>query len=221
MKFYWLLPGLLSLFLLSPIAEAAQLDSWRFDAKRNELHFSTSGNVRPKAQLMFNPTRLVIDLPGTSVGTPLLRQGGIGGIKSIQVAELNNQTTRIVVEIEAGYTLNSQQVKFKPLSGSRWTVELPPLERSERSSDSNSSLLDWLRAEVVLEEIGVTSNGILIRTRGGEPDFVVEPSIFGNYTTIEIKNASISPSISERDVLVNRHGVSRLVASQVQSNGPV
>lgn len=224
MKFYWLLPGVLSFFLLSPAAEAARLDSWRFDANRNKLHFTTSGEVQPKAQLIFNPTRLVIDLPGTSLGTPLLRQAASGGIKSIEVAQLNNQTTRIVVQLDRGYTLNPQQVKFKPLSASQWTVELPALERSSPSLNRNKSPnrpLDRLRADVVLEKIELTSDGFLIRTRGGEPDIAIEQSLFGNYTTIEIQDASISPNMSGRDVLVNRHGVSRMLVSQVQNNGPV
>jgi N-acetylmuramoyl-L-alanine amidase len=221
-KFYRLLPGVLSFFLLSSAAEAARLDSWRFDANRNQLHFTTSGDVQPKAQLIFNPTRLVIDLPGTSLGTPLLRQAASGGIKSIEVAQLNNQITRIVVELDEGYTLNPQQVQFKPLSASQWTVQLPTLERSSPSIKRNNSPnrpLDWLRADVVLEEIELTSDGFLIRTRGGEPDIAIEQSLFGNYTTIEIKDASISPNMSGRDVLVNRHGVSRMLVSQVQNNG--
>ncbi len=224
MKFYWLLPGVLSFFLLSPIAEAARLDSWRFDANRNQLHFTTSGDVQPKAQLIFNPTRLVIDLPGTSLGTPLLRQAASGGIKSLEVAQLNNQITRITIEIDEGYTLNPQQVQFKPLSASQWTVQLPTLERSSESLNRNNTPnrpLNWLKADVVLEEIELTSDGFLIRTRGGEPDLAIEQSLFGNYTTIEIKDASISPNMSGRDVLVNRHGVSRMLVSQVQNNGPV
>lgn len=232
MKFYWLLPGVLSFFLLSPVAEASRLDSWRFDANRNELHFRTSEDVSPKAQLMFDPTRLVIDLPGTSLGTPLLRQAGTLGIKSIQVGQLNNETTRITVEFDEGYTVNPQQVKFKPSSRSQWSVQLPPVEliakssnrtnaRNSSRSNSNNPLLESLRGDVLLEEIELTSDGILIRTSGGQPNIAVEPSLFGNYTTVQIKGASISPSLSERDVLVNRHGVSRLMVSQVQSNGPV
>jgi len=241
-KFYWLLPSLLSFFLLSPAAEAARLESWRFDANRNQLHFKTSGDVQPKAQLVFDPTRLVIDLPGTSLGTPLLRQAATGGLKSIEVAQLNNETTRIVVELAPGYTLNPDQVQFKPLSGSQWTVELPKVERigpsSNRSNtinsstDSNSSLLDSIRGntnsstdsisrDVLLEKIELTSDGILIRTSGGQPNLAVEQSLFGNYTTVEIKGASISPNLSSRDVLINRHGVSRLMISQVQSNEPI
>lgn len=241
MKFYWLLPGVLSFFLLSSAAaEAARLESWRFDANRNQLHFKTSGDVQPKAQLVFDPTRLVIDLPGTSLGTPLLRQAATGGLKSIEVAQLNNETTRIVVELAPGYTLNPDKVQFKPLSGSQWTVELPKVERiglssnrtNNSSTSSNSSLLDSIRGntnsstdsisrDVLLEKIELTSDGILIRTSGGQPTLAVEQSLFGNYTTVEIKGASISPNLSGRDVLINRHGVSRLMISQVQSNEPI
>jgi len=60
-RFHWL-PTALSIFLLSSPAEAAKLKFWRFDANHNQLHFKTDAKVQPKAKLIFNPMRLVIDL---------------------------------------------------------------------------------------------------------------------------------------------------------------
>ena len=67
MKLYWLLPSTLSIFLLSSPAQAARLNAWHFDTKHNKLEIKTQGKVQPKAKLVFNPTRLVIDLPGTDL----------------------------------------------------------------------------------------------------------------------------------------------------------
>lgn len=64
----WLMPGLVSFFILTSPAKAASLQSWQFESSQNRLSFTTDGGVQPKAQLLSNPTRLVIDLPGTSLG---------------------------------------------------------------------------------------------------------------------------------------------------------
>ena len=82
MKLRWLLSSTIgTIFMLSSPAMAAKLESWRFDANQNKLEFNTVGNVQPQAQLIFNPTRLVIDLPGTTFGRPQLTQQ-VGGCNS-------------------------------------------------------------------------------------------------------------------------------------------
>ncbi|MBP5976165.1 N-acetylmuramoyl-L-alanine amidase [Brasilonema sp. CT11] len=131
MKTHWLLPGTFvttSLLMLSSPAQAAQgakLQSWRFDANQNRLEINTQGPVQPQAQLVFNPTRLVIDLPGTDFGRPQLTESVGGAIRSVRVGQFDPQTTRIVVELNPGYTLDPKQVKFEGKSASRWTVQLP------------------------------------------------------------------------------------------------
>ena len=64
MKLQWLIPSTFgTVFILSSPAFAAKLESWRFDTNQNHLEINTSSPVQPQAQLIFNPTRLVIDLP--------------------------------------------------------------------------------------------------------------------------------------------------------------
>ncbi|WP_375510914.1 serine hydrolase [uncultured Nostoc sp.] len=67
LKFSWLLPSFLSLFLFGSSVKAAAIANWHFDSNRNHLDFTTDENVQPKVQLLTNPTRLVIDLPGVTV----------------------------------------------------------------------------------------------------------------------------------------------------------
>ncbi len=125
-KLHWLLPGTFgTILMLSSPTLAAKLDSWRFDANQNRLEINTTGAVQPKAQLIFNPTRLVIDLPETTFGRPQLRQQVGGAITSIRVGQFDEQTTRIVVELTPGYTLDPNQVKFVGTTASRWTVQIP------------------------------------------------------------------------------------------------
>ena len=80
MRFRWLLllPSLLSVLLFSAAAQARQLLSWRFDSNQNRLVFTTDAGVQPKAQLIANPTRVVIDLPGISL-TPNRKSAAKGG----------------------------------------------------------------------------------------------------------------------------------------------
>lgn len=128
MKTHWLLPGTFvttSLLMVSSPAQAGKLQSWRFDANQNRLEINTQGPVQPQAQLVFNPTRLVIDLPGTDFGRPQLTQSVGGAIRSIRVGQFDPQTARIVVELSPGYSLDPKQVRFEGKTGSRWMVQLP------------------------------------------------------------------------------------------------
>lgn len=125
MRFHWLLPSILSVFVLSSAAEAAKLKSWRFDAGQNQLYFKTEGGVQPQAKLIFNPTRLVIDLPGTTLDRSTVKQEYSGAIRSIRVGQFEEGTTRVVVEISPGYQLDPQQVKVRGTSPTYWIVKIP------------------------------------------------------------------------------------------------
>lgn len=130
MKFRWLLllPSLVSIFLFSAAAQARQLLSWRFDSTQNRLVFTTDAGVQPKAQLISNPTRVVIDLPGISLRRSA-NQPQRGGIKEIRVGQINDQTTRIVVELAPGFTIDPGQVKFRGASPTQWSVDFPTPQR--------------------------------------------------------------------------------------------
>jgi N-acetylmuramoyl-L-alanine amidase len=130
-KLHWLIPSTFgTIFMLSSPAIAAKLESWRFDNNQNRLEINTSTTVQPQAQLIFNPTRLVIDLPGTQFGRPQLTQQIGGKIRAIRIGQFDEQTTRFVIELAPGYTFNPKQIKFAPANGKRWIVELPQPEVS-------------------------------------------------------------------------------------------
>ncbi len=131
MKINWLLPGAVAtsaLFIALSPAQAAKLQFWGYDVNQNRLEFRTEGPVQPQAQLVFNPTRLVIDLPGVELGhRHLMKQVG-GAIRVIRIGQLDEHTTRVVVELSPGYTLDPKQVKFEGRTPSRWFVQLPTPE---------------------------------------------------------------------------------------------
>jgi N-acetylmuramoyl-L-alanine amidase len=111
-----LLPSLIGVFCLGVPVEARTLESWRFQQNENQLSFSTDIGVQPKAQLIANPTRLVIDLPGISIGQipRRLRSQYIGGsIQEIRVGQFERNIGRIVVELADGYTPRSFASKIR------------------------------------------------------------------------------------------------------------
>ncbi len=131
MKLRWLFPGLVGAWLLlTSIASATTLQSWRFDSRQNQLELSTDEGVQPRARLLYNPTRLVIDLPGTKLGRPKQTEAVSGKFATLRVAQFDRETTRIVLELDRGYTLDPKQIRVRYNSARQWIVELPPAKFS-------------------------------------------------------------------------------------------
>ncbi len=138
MKLFWLLPSFLGFLLLSSPAQARQLVSWRFEANQNRLVFATDEGVQPKAQLVGNPTRLVIDLPGIALERSTPEQLVGGAIRSVRVAQFDKNTTRLVIELNPGYTINPQQVRFQGAAPNFWSVQLPTPQRVAQLPNATS-----------------------------------------------------------------------------------
>ncbi|MFB2978518.1 N-acetylmuramoyl-L-alanine amidase [Microseira sp. BLCC-F43] len=242
MKFRWLLPSTLSLVLLSTPASAGRLQSWQFDADQNRLVFTTDEGVQPRARLLFNPTRLVIDLPSTTFDRRTVNNQSLGGaVQAIRVGRVDRRTTRLVIELKPGFTLDPQQVIFRGTSPRQWTVQLPTPQPVEPSSNNNrasigiAAILEQppvprtqltpltpltASGETQVQDVQVTPDGFFIRTTGGNPQLRVRRS--GDRTVeIDLKGAVISSRLSQRDLPVDRFGVSRLQLSQVEDSPPV
>ncbi|MBF2057027.1 MAG: N-acetylmuramoyl-L-alanine amidase [Cyanobacterium sp. T60_A2020_053] len=125
MKFYSLILSCLTFLLMATPAYAGRLLSWRFESNQNRLVFSTDERVQPSAQLIANPTRLVIDLPGTILGQPTINQSYGGLITSVRIGQFDSNTTRLVIEVAQGYTLDPQQIKIQGISPTQWSVNIP------------------------------------------------------------------------------------------------
>ncbi len=214
----WVLPSFLGALILASSAEAAQLKAWRFDTNQNRLFFTTDGGVQPKAQLTFNPTRLVIDLPKTTLGRSPVSQAVGGAIKAVRVGQLNSQTARIVIELADGYTLDPQQVLFQGISPNQWTVQLPTPQRLNQASRPS---LAAAGPQTRLEDIEVKPEGLLIRTSGKLPEIDVKRSRDRTWTTVDIPGATLSPLLESRNQDINRNGVSSLQVTQLQTSPPV
>lgn len=129
MKLRWFLPCVASVVLLSPPAKADSLDSWHFNATQNQLDLTTDEDVQPKVQLLADPSRLIIDLPGIVLGHPKTTEKFGSIIQEIRVAQFDADTTRMVVELAPGYQLDPTKVKVRGASPTHWFVQLPTPER--------------------------------------------------------------------------------------------
>lgn len=128
LKVRWLLPSFMSVFLLSHPAQADSLTSWHFNAAQNQLDLTTDEAVEPKVQLLSNPNRLIIDLPGITLGRPKMTEKVGSVIQEIRVGQFNEDTTRMVIEVAPGYQLDPTKVKVRGASSTHWFVQLPTPE---------------------------------------------------------------------------------------------
>lgn len=108
-------------------AWAGSLQYWKFNQPQSRLEIITDDDVRPQAQLLPNPTRLVIDLPNTKIGATE-RQEVSSFVKEVRIGQFNHQTTRIVVELADDYTMRPWEVRVRSLAPNRWYVQLPKFQ---------------------------------------------------------------------------------------------
>ncbi|MFM6011208.1 MAG: N-acetylmuramoyl-L-alanine amidase [Dolichospermum sp.] len=239
MKLEWLLPSTFgSVLMLSSPSLATTLESWRFYPNQNLLEINTSGNVQPQAQLIFNPTRLVIDLPGVKIKTSQLTQPG-RGVREIRIGQFDQQTTRIVLELSPGYTLDPNQVKFVPKRANRWTVQLPKLQREslspqgenpENTTNNNynlanivpqskpefSTIANSSGGKTQLENLQITGDGFFLRTNGPSPQTRTIRSRDQTTIFVDILDTTLSPN-SPASLTVNKYGVSRIDLHQLRT----
>lgn len=209
-----------SIFAASP-AVAARLDSWRFERDRNQLNFRTTGNVQPKAQMLLNPTRLIIDLPGTRLGRTTVRERVGGNIREIRVGQFERQTSRIVVELAPGYTLDPDQVQFRGSSPRQWTVQLPTPQREVPISPTQTPVPatpEVTGNSTLLQGIEVLDEGFILRTSGPTPEIDLRWSTDRTWVTLDLPEVRLSSEMTDRIMRVDRLGVNRLEAVQVSDS---
>ena len=125
--------------------------------------------MQPKAQLISDPVRLVIDLPGTTVGRPESRQTSDTGIREIRVGQFQPTIARIVVEVSPGYTIDPSEVKFRGRSPSQWTVDIPePTLATAAAPDPLPTPPEPLPSDaaVLVRQLQVASDGFFLPTSG-------------------------------------------------------
>ncbi|MBE9011860.1 N-acetylmuramoyl-L-alanine amidase [Pseudanabaenaceae cyanobacterium LEGE 13415] len=232
MQAYFLLCSFYFLLLTFP-AQAARLQSWRLSPTQNQLEFSTDDGVQPKAQLLSDPTRLVIDLPGVTFGRPQVTENYSGAVRSIRVGQFDRGTTRIVVEYAPGYTVDPSRIQFQGRAANQWAVQLPtptfsgggaapitppPVTQPPIAQPPISQLPPPATGRTFIQSLQPTGDGFFLRTTGGTPTVRSIRSTDRRQMIIDIFNSSISPSLVQRDLPVNVNGVSRAQITQFDAN---
>lgn len=240
----WLISGLVGAVVLALPAEAARLQYWQFDTQQNRLQFTTDEGVQPRAQLIADPTRIVIDLPGTFLGRPKVSQSLGSVIRTMRIAQFDQQTTRIVIELAPGYSLDPQQVKIQGDTPTQWSVQLPepqPIAAATTIPNSNSgttrsgsatppqpsttrsqpSTTTAATAKTEVDDIRVTPDGLFISTRGTKPKVSVKRSRNRQEINVELKGAGLVTALADQTYPLNRHGITQLKTQQISADPPV
>ncbi|NET34028.1 MAG: AMIN domain-containing protein [Cyanothece sp. SIO1E1] len=232
MRFRWILPTLLgtvgALCLALP-AEAARLQFWRFNERANRLVFTTDVGIQPRAQLIANPTRLVIDLPDVTLGRQMVNQVVGGAIKEVRIGQFDAQTTRIVIEFNPGYNIDPKQIEIQGSTPRQWLVQLPTPQRLDGDVPASppTSIIErgpgGTSADTELESIRATADGFFIRTRGKIPQLQMQMQDDRDrrQLSIDLSNTIVSSNLKVEDLPVNRYGVSRWQIAQVQASPPI
>jgi len=124
-----LLPTIFSALTLSTAATASSIANWHFDRTHNQLDLVTDDNVQPRVQLVANPTRVVIDLPGIAFGRAQTTSKIGTTVQAVRLGQLDENTTRMVIDIAPGYTLNPRDVKVQGENSTHWSVQLATPQR--------------------------------------------------------------------------------------------
>jgi N-acetylmuramoyl-L-alanine amidase len=220
---FFLLCSFYFLLLTFP-AQAARLQSWRLSPTQTQLEFFTDDGVQPTAQLLSNPTRLVIDMPGVTFGRPQVTESYNGAIRSIRVGQFAPSTTRMVVEYAPGYTIDPNQVQFQPRAANQWSVQLPNPQISGVINPSPvtpspvtppiSSTPPATNARAFIQSLQATGDGFFLRSTGGAPEIRSLRSGDRRQMIFDFYGATISPNLFPRDLPVNLNGVSRAQITQ-------
>lgn len=214
--------SVLSLGLVSLPAQANTLTSWKFDpqgnAQSDRLSFTTDEEVSPTAKLISNPTRLIVDLPGIRLKRPKVNSALTGKYKSLRIGQFNQQTTRLVVELDPSYGLDPERIKVQGTSRQSWSVVLPKPSQRDRLVDKTEVALSVPNIPPAFVQDGSFGGALrvgqpmqwlqqrLMGVRASYP--VVNPSLFvvdlenGDYADVNGGKAFPAASVIKLPILI-------------------
>lgn len=104
-------------------AVAALLTNWQFDPATNQLEFTLPEGATPRYSVLEQPTRILIEIPDTQVGTDTTQLYPTGIVRSIRLSEFRPGLTRIAIDFAPEVVLTSQQVELQRVaSENRWVL---------------------------------------------------------------------------------------------------
>ena len=241
MRFHWLLSGFIGVFLFCSPAKAGKIVSWEFESQDNNLVFTTDEGVQPEAQLLSNPTRLVIDLPGTTLGRETVKENYDGAIRGFRIGQPEPDTSRIVVELAPGYTIDSDDIEFKSVSSTEWEIELPEpkVSRVNVANSNDAETLELPQVELPeslpgLEDaevpraatvansphIRATKNGFFVDINGNR-QIKIDSERNGDRIDFTLEGITLPEDLIDQSVGVEQYGVSTIEFEQVSDSEAV
>lgn len=236
MRFNWLLSGFIGVFLLCSPAKAGKIISWEFESQDNSLVFKTDEGVQPEAELLSNPTRLVIDLPKTILGRETVKEQYQGPVRGFRIGQPQPNTSRIVVELAPGYTIDPDDIEFESISPTHWEVEIPQPKVSRfATSDDEPQALELPQVKLTSTLPGVentevatpvaidspyikaTKNGFFINIDGNRK-IKIDSKRNGDRIDFFLEGITIPADLAAQSVAINQYGVSTIAFEQAEDD---
>lgn len=107
--------------LVGTPAIAAPLENWRFDPNTNQLEVTVPAGITPRYSLLAQPTRIVLDLPETQIGTVDPRGTYSGAVREVRVSQFQPNVARIVLELAPNIVLSNPQAQLQQVKDSAQT----------------------------------------------------------------------------------------------------
>jgi len=227
--------GVLSALVIAAPASAASLQTWWFNPTTNQLVFTTSSPVQPQAQLVFNPTRIVVDLPNTTLASGSNNQTLDGPVRAVRAGQFERNTARLVIELAPGYSVDPQQVRVQGLQGNRWVVQLPDIQAAEDAPGATAAIpppsetanqiqgQTGQGAPTVLTGVVATGDGFLLRLSGRTPTPEVEITGDGpdnRQLRLTLPETAIAAGLTPQDLPDFRYSVVAWQLEQQAGNPP-
>ena len=243
MRFPWLLSGFIGVFLLCFPAQAGKIVDWEFEPDDNNLVFKTDEGVQPQAELLSNPTRLVIDLPGTDLGRETVKENYQGPIRGFRIGQPESGMSRIVVELAPGYVIDADEIKFDDVSPTHWEVEIPQPKVSRVAiADRDPEVLDLPEVDLPTELPGLegttvannapnntaidspnvraTKNGFFIAIDGNRK-IKIDSERDGDRIDFSLDGITLPEDLAGQSVAVNQYGVATIDFEQTGDESAV
>ena len=237
MRFHWLLSGFIGVFLFCSPAQAGKIIDWEFESEDNNLTFATDEGVQPEAQLLSNPTRLVIDLPGITLGRETIKETYRGAVRGFRIGQPESDVSRIVVELAPGYTLDPDRIKFKGVSSTEWEVEFPEPKVSRIGFDGqrDSQQLDLPQVDLPdslprenrvgtdtisvddSSHIRVTKNGFFVAINGNR-QIKIDSERKNDRIDFILEGITLPADLLDSSVAVDRYGVDFIEFEQINDS---
>ncbi|MCS7030793.1 MAG: N-acetylmuramoyl-L-alanine amidase [Gloeomargarita sp. SKYG116] len=216
------LAGAIGCCLVAAPAQANSLLSWRYDRVTQRLEFSTTMPTQPQVQVLSEPPRIVVDLPGTVLGRPPESRdivpvvGRESPVRQVRLGQFDPQTARLVIELYPEYAITPESVQVKAVGVNQWVLALP--NDIGRAAVVRPSIDESQPG--VIEGVQVTEGGLMLRLRGPVPTAQVRRSPDRREIWVDIP-AALAARFQTETLNLASLGVLRLQAQQLQNQPPL